>query len=265
MLIGISGKMGSGKDTVGLIIQYLMLQDEHPEYYKDLSFDDIIDLDIDQDQHQSLDIASSVEIKKFAYKLKQIVGLLTNASIEELEDQYFKSTTVPGWGMTYRELLQKVGTDAMRDQVLQKVWEMALFVDYKVSMKVGEPKPVEKGYEFPASDIVVPNWVITDTRFENEAAAIKNRNGLVIRVVRRSCSECKSVNTSSILNFTEKTVDGLICKDCNTTTDYTKTHQSETALDNYKNFDHIILNEGSIDQLIEEVRVILIDRKFIKA
>lgn len=35
-------------------------------------------------------------------------------------------------------------------------------------------------------------------------------------------------------------------------------HSSETALDLYDKFDHIIENDGSIQDLIEQIRVILI-------
>jgi len=239
MLIGISGKMGSGKDTVGLIIQYLMLKEEQPQYYKDLTFDEVTDIENGDD---ALDIASSIEIKKYAAKLKQIVAILTGADVKSLEDQEFKKLSIPGWGMTYRELLQKVGTDAMRDKVLENIWELALFADYKSESQ---------------------RWVITDTRFSNEAEAIKKRKGLVIRVVRSSCSKCKSLSTINVTCYNESYVCGLICNDCGYFTDYTLDHASETGLDEYKHFDHVIINDGTIEDLIEKVRNVLILSNFI--
>jgi hypothetical protein len=239
MLIGISGKIGSGKDTVGLIIQYLMLKEEKPEYYKDLAFDEVANIENGDDV---LDIASSIEIKKYAAKLKQIVAILTGVNTKDLEDQDFKKLPIPGWNMTYRELLQKVGTDAMRDKVLENIWELALFVDYR-----------------PGSQ----RWVITDTRFLNEAEAIKKRKGLVIRVVRNSCSKCKSLSTINVICYKESYVCGLICNDCGHHTDYTLDHASETGLDEYKDFDHVIINDGTIEDLIEKVKNVLILSNFI--
>ena len=60
-IIGISGKIGSGKDTVGKIIQYITSEFNG-------SFDEYI----------TRDLGGSVwEIKKFATKLKQIVCLVS--------------------------------------------------------------------------------------------------------------------------------------------------------------------------------------------
>lgn len=87
-----------------------------------------------------------------------------------------------------------------------------------------------------------PSWCITDVRFPNEAKAIKDRGGLLIRVNR--------------LNSTPQ--DGHIFvpnKD--------RTHPSETSLDNYEEFDYVIKNEGTIEELIEKVREILIKEKII--
>lgn len=59
MIIGINGKISAGKDTVGTIIQRLLLTNKN----------------------------QSSEIKKFAGKLKQIASILTGISVEKFEDQ----------------------------------------------------------------------------------------------------------------------------------------------------------------------------------
>ena len=61
------------------------------------------------------------------------------------------------------------------------------------------------------------NWIITDVRFENECQAIKDRGGIIIRINRDS--------------------------------DVVDDHTSETALDNYDGFDFVVDNNGSIDDL----------------
>jgi hypothetical protein len=64
-LIGISGKIGVGKDTIGTIIQGLLLTNKN----------------------------QSSDIKKFAGKLKQTASLLTGVPVEKFEDQEFKKKT----------------------------------------------------------------------------------------------------------------------------------------------------------------------------
>jgi hypothetical protein len=144
MIIGINGYSNSGKDTIGTIIQ-------------------------------ELGPRQNWEIKKFAGKLKQIAEMLTGIDISMFEDQDFKKTNLPdewrvhGMPMTYREFLQKLGTDAMREGLHDDVWVNALMADYK-SLKMDQYYP--------------SNWVITDVRFPNEARAIKKKEGMIIRVDR---------------------------------------------------------------------------------
>jgi hypothetical protein len=175
MIIGINGKIGAGKDTVGAIIQGLLLTNGN---------------------HHS-------EIKKFAGKLKQIGSILTGISVENFEDQEFKKTLLgPEWGtvkdiplnaitpfadvdfnvmMSVREFLQKLGTEAMRDGLHTNVWVNALFADYK-------SKWVPTGNAIEEDEVSLqkeyPNWIITDMRFPNELEAVIKKGGITIRVVR---------------------------------------------------------------------------------
>jgi hypothetical protein len=169
-LIGISGKIGAGKDTVGEIIQKLCLTNKGPQF----------------------------EIKKFAGKLKQTASLLTGIPIEKFEDQEFKKTILGSeWGkptkqnplnaiepfkditfvemMSVRDLLQKLGTEAMRNGLHENVWVNALFADYTKDKR----------------------WIITDVRFPNEFKAIKEKGGIVIKVNRPSNSMKKVAKAHS--------------------------------------------------------------------
>ena len=120
MIIGINGKIGAGKDTVGKIIQYLTLPGERGEYIGFQTYDDL-----------TLERNSPFKIKKFAGKLKTTASLLTGIPVEMFEDQEFKKLDMnPEWGMTYREFLQRLGTEAMRDELHTNVWCNALFSDY---------------------------------------------------------------------------------------------------------------------------------------
>jgi hypothetical protein len=227
MIIGINGYIGSGKDTVGKIIQYLMVNKIHNNF-TDKNWT------IEQFKSGTLDNAlgqSGWQIKKFASKLKQVASLLTGIPVEKFEDQDFKKTFLGHeWDyderrfrsrkttrnqMTVREFLQRLGTEAIRTGLHTNAWVNGLFSEYKPN-------------EDP--DSKWPNWVVTDTRFPNEAQAIIDAGGIVVRINRMKTSELSE--------------EGKVL------------HPSETSLDDWK-FNYIINNNDTIEELVEEVRVFL--------
>ncbi len=224
MIIGINGKIGSGKDTVGKIIQWLTKPEPDGQYIGFQTYDDY-----------TLEKLSPFKIKKFAGKLKQTASLLTGIDIEKFEDQEFKKTNLSDeWSslqqsgrskvllpMTVREFLQKLGTEAMREGLHTNVWVNALFADYKYEIHRSEVPTRAAGF---IDQHVYPNWIITDMRFPNEMEAVELRKGVTIKVVRPGTS--------------------------------VGTHPSETALDDAY-FDHVISNNGTIQDLVEKVRQIL--------
>lgn len=213
-LIAISGKIGSGKDTVAAIIQFLTAED------RSAVCEDLLKNGRSIQGHHN----SRYEIKKFAGKLKTIASLLTGIPVEKFEDQEFKkeelgeewSYPYPGefhddgspvmMPMTVRQLLQEIGTEAMREGLHRNVWVNALMADYK---------PIKLSQDDPSY------WLVTDTRFPNEAKAIEERGGILLRVERPGTS--------------------------------TGDHPSETALDDYP-FEHVIMNDGDLNDLINKVR-----------
>jgi hypothetical protein len=241
-IIGISGRIGSGKDTVGEIIQKICLTNGGPKF----------------------------EIKKFAGKLKEIASLLTGVPVERFEDQDFKKSYLgEQWAktpvtplnectifdpidlnnlMTYRDFLQKLGTEAMRNGLHTNVWVNALFADYKAEETHKVPRYYDElnkkglaGYEGIWEH---PNWIITDMRFPNEMEAVKEKGGITIRVVRPDYVE----NTFTGKKFPVKVHQNL--------------HLSETALNGYI-MHYEIINDGTIEDLIEKVRTILIKENII--
>jgi len=226
MIIGINGKIGSGKDTVGSIIQYLT-----DENVKGMSFEDWYASNV----YSVYQATGKWEIKKFAGKLKQIASLLTGIPVEMFEDQEFKKLEMPEcWNrlqqsgrskvwvpMTYRQFLQELGTEAMREGLHTNVWVNALFADYKYEIHRTEVPTRAAGF---IDQHIYPNWIITDMRFPNEMEAVELREGVTIKVVRPGTT--------------------------------VGTHPSETALDDAY-FDHVISNDGTIEDLIEKVRQVL--------
>ena len=211
MIISLSGYSGSGKDTVGIIMQYL-----NCEGLVNLTIEDVI---VDYKRHEWwLHDTSGWEIKKWAGKLKDVASLLTGIPVEYFEDQEFKKANLgPEWNnyvntpMTVRDFLQKLGTEGLRDGLHVNTWVNALMADYKCVPADQAPG----GWD-------CPNWLITDTRFPNEASAIKDKGGILLKVTRPGVGPIND-------------------------------HPSETALNQWK-FDYEIQNNGSLEDLINSVK-----------
>jgi len=129
MIISFSGYAKSGKDTAAEIVRT-----EFPRF----------------------------KVKKFSGKLKEIASILTGIPASMFEQQFIKESNIDGWGMTGRELLQKIGTDAIRDGLHKDAWVISLFADYHST----------------------DNWLITDCRFPNEYEYVKMFGGITVRIVR---------------------------------------------------------------------------------
>lgn len=248
-LIGISGRSGSGKDTVGNIIKLLSVDKRE---FTPTTANIAADLKIDS--YYASICSSPYQIKKFADKLKDMVCLLIGCTREQLEDREFKekelgeewnhnkkvwidkvsgSYTYNYQRLTPRLLLQLLGTQCGREIIHPNLWVNALFADYE-----GKEDKSKRKYEHIANykNVIYPSWLVTDVRFPNEAKAIKDRGGLIIRVNRDSGQALidKGIHIPK-WNCTEE-------------------HSSETSLDNYDGFGHVIDNNGSIEELVEKVK-----------
>lgn len=195
---------------------------------------------------------SGWQVKKFANKLKDIICILIGCTRADLESQEFKSKKLgEEWVknnasgdykdgkivkylfpekdiLTPRKLLQLVGTDCIRNIVHKDAWVNALFAEYKLEEVLPETDTNLYNY---IPKYKYPNWIIDDVRFDNEYQAIKSRGGLLIRVNRAS--------------------------------DNKDEHKSETELDKHE-FKWTINNNGTLEELIEQVRIILIKENIIK-
>lgn len=294
MLIGISGKIGSGKDTIGKIIQYLTADEDTR---KNINLDHWLKYTTNRDAK----VWSQWEIKKFADKLKNMVCLLIGCTRAQLEDIDFKNiplgknwvicgalysddyNTITKLFSTYnerenwinslsdslnvrktweeeltpRKLLQLLGTECGRDIIHPNIWINALFADYK-PLDPENSQSILSAIDY--SNCKFPNWIITDVRFFNEAEAIKKRGGILIRVNRTFVKVGDKVLSKQQIDQYNKENPNTPYHTFEVKSDIVKKqlsmieHPSETALDNYEEFDHIIDNNGTIEELVEKIK-----------
>ncbi|MGL5561704.1 MAG: hypothetical protein ACRDCN_03650 [Tannerellaceae bacterium] len=154
MIIGILGKAGSGKDTIGLFIR------------------DLLD-------------RSNIRTKRFAFAdgVKDVAACMTNNKRSLFDDQDFKRNSYFSLtdGITYsiddlpadhnlisiRELLQKIGTEAMQGTFGENIWVNKTFSE------------INNSHEY----FGVKAAMITDVRFEHEYKYLKSVGGITIRVI----------------------------------------------------------------------------------
>lgn len=264
MIISISGPRGSGKDTVGLIIKALtcLHRLDSNEHLTDEDIVEIVDKgEIPYEYHETWEIQKfAMALKQIASILTGIpINSMEDPKVKDAElgeewrywfvklpnacypidketmrvsqifnnekdvkDSWFKGeearngfeidSKIP----TLRWLLQHLGTDAIRNHIHPNTWVNSLMAHYEDSLQPDSPAPIPEYYS---------KWIITDTRFPNELAAVKSRNGICVKIVR------ESVETGD-------------------------THESENAWRNW-NFDYTIDNNGKIEDLIKRVKTFL--------
>ena len=187
MIIGISGKAGSGKDTAAKMLEVLYAN-------PDISYEDFA--------NKRYKNFADIQIVHFADSLKETAQVLFRIGEWETNTQEGKKTTINWIGKTVRELLQGIG-QGLRDAIDPNLWVKILFAN-------------TEGWS---------NYIIADVRYPNEVYAIKKRNGVLIRIDRKGAGAGN--------------------------------HSSETALDDYKEWDVHIENNGSLESLFEAMKVFI--------
>ena len=164
-------------------------------------------------------LANHWKVVKFADKLKDIVCLILGCTREQLEDETFKNTLLgEEWSTPYEDWNISYGT----------IWTPRSLMQF-LGTDIGRNRIATNIWvnSTMANYTHSNQWIISDVRFPGEAKAIHNKEGIIIRI-----------NRPSIMSNDQ--------------------HESETALDNYDNFDYVLDNSGDIPKLIEKVRDILI-------
>lgn len=262
-LIGISGRIGSGKDTFAKMIQLVIYNNVYGSKHPITEPTESALKNIGQV------ITNEWQVKKFATPLKQMACILIGCTMEQLEDQDFKASELGpewdivhyAWGkpdgsdpnycekhvrkLTVREVLQKLGTEAIRGIIHDNAWVNAMFSTYSsgrffmcdncmadnIQEILEEDTCPRCNFKSEGNLTMViedtcSKWLIADLRFPNEVKAIKDRGGLVFRVKR-------------------------------TFVDTPSNHTSETALDNYTGWDETIMNLYGLEELYDIAKYIV--------
>ena len=161
-VIGLSGKIKSGKDTTAEIYRQILWMDkigQNIDRYDAASYEAMKDVTAYQFQLQTM---SGVEVVKFADSIKDTLVLWLGCTREDLESQEFKARTLPEeWWFykiagkiyarfsfpteednkmaeerylvkpTVRYLLQTLGTEAGRMMIHPNIWVNIAFSKYK--------------------------------------------------------------------------------------------------------------------------------------
>lgn len=178
--------------------------------------------------------------------------------------------------LTPRKLLQLLGTDCGRYIVHPNIWVNALFSEYK-AINIAYSLKNRNGTQVHFGE--TPNWLIKDVRFLNEVAGIRDRKGIVIKVTRHLYNlKVGDVinsygNIKTIKEITHRVEDKVGEPDerCWLNGAYwwyedialANEHESETALDDFNDFDYNITNNGTLLELVQKVKHILKQEKLL--
>jgi hypothetical protein len=239
-LIGLSGKLNSGKDYSAKIIQWLVAKGENIRGIGDL---DGFCTSLDDYRFK----ASGYQTKAFANTIKEMVAALLGVPRARLEDREFKETVIPSYGKSPREMLQTLGTGWGREMISDNIWATALLQGYQPL--VTSPSIFEGGDDL----VISPNWLITDVRFPNEVKAIEDAGGIVIRVNRPVENRHPEMYGEFLLDEPFEVWEEWLVE----TGLYRKLyHQSEMALDTHEFTHEVAWREDETDLIVDLTHIL---------
>ena len=255
-LIAISGKKTVGKNTIAKIINQLTNNKYEEKCFADKLKDIIcILINCTREQLENESFKSKELGEEWWYWYMELDGGYPPIILDYLTTTKKELKSYEGLELikpTIRFLLQFIGTNLFRNQLHPEIWVNSLMNEYKplYGYQTTNSKITigDISIPIPRLDIdkrVFPNWIITDLRFPNEMEAVKNREGITIRV-NRPCDICGGSGYHKMSCPVSKSGE----------------HESEIALNNYE-FDYVVDNDSDIQSLIEKVREILKKEKLI--
>lgn len=287
-LFALSGRIGSGKDTAAEMLQYI-LDNPNSEYgdfclknplefysYEYRKFADKLkdaicllfgctrkEIEDRTFKEQSMQdwfrfrVIDKKSKNKFYFSTKEQIELEKNIGGKLFGLNLTEPTLEP---LTIRKMMQMLGTDFGRNQIVSDFWAKVLFVDYKPKEVIGGFKRNVKNHIGQVIDfeteVEYPKWIITDLRYPNDEGVIINKNfGKTIGVIRKFG-----------LRFPEYShLENLLCpydvpyilNNEDPELYESLTFESESIMGNYNWCDYVIENNGTLGDLFEEVKRIV--------
>lgn len=165
LIIGLCGNAGTGKDTA---VQYML------------------------DEGTVDSLGKPTYKMAFADPIREIAAIF-GFTKEQMSDRTLKETDDPFWGFSPRTFMQKVGTEMFRNNLREDIWIQLLIRRIQEKIAWNEKNGFHKGIYF-----------ITDVRFPNEAQAIKDLGGYIVKIHRDGYSK-----TGENLHPSEKFVEQI--------------------------------------------------------
>lgn len=211
-VIGMSGKMASGKDYTAELISEAMRNHDEGVRLLFTSFTAELRRELDSIAETVKRGASTDELSiKYNCPNEDIESVVSIFKSDP--DFYLPTYSLFNRNEKSRELLQFWGTEVRRKQN----------DDYWVRKAREFVSRVSNRYDY---------IFFTDVRFENEAEGIKQMDGVIIR--------CEVSDDLRIVRLNKRGV---------STTEESLNHSSETSLDNYEHFDYKVNTRESNDAL----------------
>jgi len=164
MIVGVSGKIGSGKNEVADMISYLHFINPDGTYEEFKKQQWLRNKYLEHRAYDQADLKLP-GIHSFACNLKKCAAACTGIDYHDLEKRSQKSTIIPWLDISFRKLLQSLG-EAVRCQIKENFWVLSMLADYQ-------------DFDF---------WIVSDVRYKNEADELLSRGALLIRINRTTDS-----------------------------------------------------------------------------
>lgn len=161
----------------------------------------------------------------FAEPIKGATAAIFNIPNLDYLTQDEKLKQIAYWGKSPKEILQLVGTK-MRE-IDPDIWIKSAFHQAKLRFNKCIFEAKRTGYD----ELIKRGIVFSDVRYLNEAKTIKNAGGILIRINRPGFTYSSDATWQN--------------------------HSSETELDSYTEWDYIIENNGTIEELNSKIRSLM--------